>query len=286
MKMQIRASDLVLEVGSGDKPYPRADVLLDKLPEDSSEREAGRGLVIDRPLVIADIEVLPFTDKTFDYIIASHVLEHAHNPAKFLDEISRVGKRGYIGTPTSLSERVYDWSFHRWYVNLEGTTLILIRKTEKSKKFLGGKRADFYYLGGTKLLNWHYQWEGKIRYKIFNKEPDGFLESLDQKLIKFKKESTIKELRKRSTQGLKSGLLSVAGLAPLTKWLKDSAFKVKFGFERRLEARKRRKDIDIFSLIVCPACKRRLVLRKKKLGCHACGRQFSFYRKKIPILLV
>lgn len=40
--MNIKLNDLVLEVGSGDKPYPRADVLLDKLPEDSSEREAGK----------------------------------------------------------------------------------------------------------------------------------------------------------------------------------------------------------------------------------------------------
>lgn len=40
--MNIKPSDLVLEIGSGDKPYPRADVLLDRFLEDSNERGAGK----------------------------------------------------------------------------------------------------------------------------------------------------------------------------------------------------------------------------------------------------
>ena len=48
--MNIKPGDLVLEGGSGDKPHPRSHVLLDKFPEDSSEREARRNLVIDRSL--------------------------------------------------------------------------------------------------------------------------------------------------------------------------------------------------------------------------------------------
>lgn len=39
--LDIKPGELVLEVGSGDKPHPRSDVLLDKFPQDSSEREAG-----------------------------------------------------------------------------------------------------------------------------------------------------------------------------------------------------------------------------------------------------
>ncbi len=268
--MNIKPDDLVLEVGSGDKPYPRSDVLLDKLVEDSSEREAGKRLVIDRPFVVGDVQALPFAGKSFDYIIASHVLEHAHNPAKFLDEISRVGKRGYIETPLPLRERVFDWPFHRWYVSSKGAALILIRKTEKSKKFLGGERRDFYFFGGTKLLNCRHEWKGRIRYKIFPEEPDGFLEDLDQKLIKLKE----------------SELHPVAGLAVLSKWLKDNLFKVKLEFEKRLKERERKKDINIFSLIVCPGCQGKLLLRKDGLVCRTCERQFSFYRKKIPILLI
>ena len=66
--MKIRPNDSVLEVGSGDKPDPRSNVLLDKLPEDSSERKAGRSLVVDRPMVISDVENLLSTDKSNENI--------------------------------------------------------------------------------------------------------------------------------------------------------------------------------------------------------------------------
>ncbi len=148
--MNINPDDLVLEVGSGDKPYSRSDVLLDKFPDDSSEREMEKDIVIDRPFVIGDIEFLPFADKSFNYIIASHVLEHAKNPERFLDELCRVGKRGYIETPLPLRERIFDWSFHRWYVYGKNRELVLVKKTKKSRSFFAGmtisRRKDLYYL--------------------------------------------------------------------------------------------------------------------------------------------
>lgn len=273
--MKIKPDDLVLEVGSGDKPYPRSDVLLDKLPEDSSEREAGRSLMIDRPLVIADVEALPFADKSFDYIIASHVLEHAYHPAKFLDEISRVGKRGYIETPLPLRELVFNWPFHRWYVTLEGDTLILIKKTEKSKQFFAGEennRREFYCLEGKRLFNLPYEWKGKVKYKVLPEEPGWFLESLNKELI--------------GLQSLISADKAAKNMVGVSKWLKNNLFKVKLEFEKKFEEKKRKKDINIFSLIVCPACQGQLLLRKDSLVCLACKRQFSFYREKIPILLL
>ena len=96
MSNEIGEGDLVLEVGSGDDPCPRADVLVDKYLDESSEREANRSLLVDRPLVIAEGEHLPFRDKSFDFVIASHVLEHTDNPRRFLKELVRVSKRGFF----------------------------------------------------------------------------------------------------------------------------------------------------------------------------------------------
>lgn len=116
--MNIGLDELVLEVGSGDLPYYRSDVLLNKYPDDPSQRLGD--LVIDRPFVVGSAEALPFADKSFDYIIASQVLEHSLHPDKFFNELSRVGKRGYIETPSALRERLNDWPFHRWYIYKKG----------------------------------------------------------------------------------------------------------------------------------------------------------------------
>lgn len=72
---------LVLEVGAGGNPYPRANVLLDAM-ESTIERNE-YNLIKDRPLVLGLCEELPFKDKAFDFIIASHVLEHTSDPESF-----------------------------------------------------------------------------------------------------------------------------------------------------------------------------------------------------------
>src|SRR5689334_3586449 len=68
----VDAGALVLEVGSGGNPYPRANVLLDAY-EVTRERH-WVPLKVDRPLVLGFVENLPFRDKVFDFVIASHVL--------------------------------------------------------------------------------------------------------------------------------------------------------------------------------------------------------------------
>ena len=79
-------NDLVLEVGSGGSPYFRANVLCDAF-EETSERYFAP-LIKDRPTIIAFAEKLPFKNEAFDFVIASHVLEHSADPTNFL----RTGK--------------------------------------------------------------------------------------------------------------------------------------------------------------------------------------------------
>lgn len=76
---------LVLEVGSGSSPYFRANVLCDA-HEETLERFHEK-LVSDRAAIIAFGERLPFKDDAFDFVIASHVLEHSSDPVGFLTEI-------------------------------------------------------------------------------------------------------------------------------------------------------------------------------------------------------
>jgi ubiquinone/menaquinone biosynthesis C-methylase UbiE len=69
-------------------------VLLDAY--ESTPERIEHGLTKDRPLVMGLAENLPFKDKSFDFVIASHVLEHSSDPERFLKELSRVAKGGYI----------------------------------------------------------------------------------------------------------------------------------------------------------------------------------------------
>ncbi|ABU57359.1 methyltransferase domain-containing protein [Roseiflexus castenholzii] len=135
------ATGLVLEIGSGDNPHPRANILLDRYPG-ADNRERGGDLVVDRPFVVADAHYLPFKDGAFAYTICSHILEHMDDPLQFAAELRRVSAAGYIQSPSEIAERLFHWSFHRWYVNLEGETLVL-HPREPAEPF--GELFDYLY---------------------------------------------------------------------------------------------------------------------------------------------
>ena len=56
-------------------------------------------------------ENLLFKDKFFDYVIAAHVLEHTPYLEKFLAELQRVVRGGYIEIPDAFMERINPGGF-------------------------------------------------------------------------------------------------------------------------------------------------------------------------------
>jgi hypothetical protein len=134
--MNSKSSEVVLEIGSGNNPNPRSDILCDRYIHDNGQRAGEFGIVIDRPFVVADAYHLPFSNKSFDYVICSHILEHMEHPKEFITEITRVGKRGYIEVPSALSERIFGWDFHHWFCTVESNILVL-RKKKEGERFKG-----------------------------------------------------------------------------------------------------------------------------------------------------
>lgn len=167
---------LVLEIGSGDNPNPRADILVDKFLFDNTER--GGNIVIDRPMVVADAHHLPFKDGVFAYTICSHILEHMDDPVQFASELTRVSKAGYIQSPAEIAERMFHWSFHRWYVNLVDDTLVL-HPREPFEPF--GEFFDYlyaynpaYYLFQRSMphLFWvEKEWHGTLKVEVRDSSP-------------------------------------------------------------------------------------------------------------------
>src|SRR3989338_3062409 len=96
----IGKDDLVLDVGSGDKPFWRADVIVDKYLQDDQQRHSGAVVNDKRKIFIeGDVERLPFKDKVFDFVFCSHLLEHVENPTVSLLIILKVFINDHIRSP-------------------------------------------------------------------------------------------------------------------------------------------------------------------------------------------
>lgn len=137
----------VLDVGSGDRPFPPATVLVDQLPrrlssEGEVRAENPRAEIVSggKPFVVGEIEALPFADQSFDIVYASHVLEHVVEPVRALTELARVAPRGYIETPRAWFEFVDASPFHRWLIDLVDGELWFRPKTEVESRFMGARR--------------------------------------------------------------------------------------------------------------------------------------------------
>ena len=175
--LPIARSARVLEVGAGDSPSPRADVLVD-FALDPRERWGGKITRDDRPLVVARAEALPFRNKSFDYAIAFHVFEHSEHPEAFLAELQRVASAGYIETPSFWWEHVFPLSVHRLEVaalsDKDGAKLFIRKKhaptpdplLERAFKQMvdSGALANIY----PDAMVTRFHWQDVIRYEVVN----------------------------------------------------------------------------------------------------------------------
>lgn len=119
----IKHGDRVLEVGPGATPHPRANVFLEYQFNDDAEKIRQRGDLKSLPdyrgreVIYYTGDKFPFRDDEFDYVIASHVVEHVPNPKVFMKEVYRVGKgRGYVEFPLPSYDYLFDFNVHQQFV--------------------------------------------------------------------------------------------------------------------------------------------------------------------------
>ncbi len=126
--------DVVLDVGGGANPMPRADWVLDLMPY---ETRGLYGETVDPDAerfgadtwIVRDIcarEPFPFDDGEIDFVVCSHTLEDVRDPLWVCSELIRVAKAGYIEVPSRLEEQSLGvqgpwagWSHHRWLIEIE-----------------------------------------------------------------------------------------------------------------------------------------------------------------------
>jgi len=183
VRFDIPPGSKVLDIGSGGHPFPPATVLADRFIEPSRHRVSGF-VRHGKPLVVADVDRLPFRDKSFDFVYCSHLLEHVDNPIRACAEIVRVGRRGYIETPSICTDVLFAWAggMHRWHIAAASTNLCFFEYSPRQiegirspawRDILSGKwyhplQEAFYK--NQDIFNVMFPWEGGFSVYVFRRD--------------------------------------------------------------------------------------------------------------------
>ncbi len=172
----------VLDIGCGYAPSKYANVICDTQNLENHYK--------DKKFVQLKDKRLPFEDKKFDFVIASHVLEHVEDPEFFLNEIQRVSSfGGYIEVPTKLEDNLVfeNKNDHLWHIDFDDdkNKLLISKKINYLEPVLTVstiKKLNKYF---RKSLVIELYWEKAINFSI-DKNYNGKFEKFSR-LTLFKK---------------------------------------------------------------------------------------------------
>ena len=182
----LKPGDNVLDVGGGNKPFPRSTHVIDMPGSDNEKQRHFKKLNIgDRKFIEGDAsEVLSdFPDDYFDFCYSSHTFEHIENLQKAIDLISAKCKRGFYALPGSDLEFLTTKK-HFGHVNLcrqIGNVLHFCQRPSHSviDELSHLWEEFFHYPPFNKLFEGHgcrgfrfvweirHYWEDKIEYKFY-----------------------------------------------------------------------------------------------------------------------
>ena len=115
-------------------------------------------------------KVLPFKDKEFDYVIASHVVEHVEDFEFFLKELERISNKGYIELPSRLGDNLVfeNTKDHIWWFIFDdkNNEIVASLKNQLIDPFLTVSTAKILEQIFRESLVIELEWEKTIEYKI------------------------------------------------------------------------------------------------------------------------
>ena len=127
-------------------------------------------------------KILPFKDKEFDFVIASHVIEHVADFEFFIKELERISNKGYIELPTRLGDNLVFENIkdHIWWFiyNDETNEIVASHKNQLIEPFLNVSTAKKLEQAFRESLVIELEWEKTIEYRI----SDGIKNSNFQKI--------------------------------------------------------------------------------------------------------
>ncbi len=122
----------------------------------------------DKNFIKLENKQLPFKDNEFDFVIASHVLEHVEDFKFFINELERVSKKGYIEVPTKLEDNLVfeNKNDHLWHMDFDdvNSKLLISNKLQYIEPILTVSMIQNLRENFKSSLVLELYWEDKIDY--------------------------------------------------------------------------------------------------------------------------
>jgi ubiquinone/menaquinone biosynthesis C-methylase UbiE len=152
----------ILDIGCGFTAHEKASVICDI--QDLSN------FYKNKKFVKLENKTLPFKNKEFDFVIASHVIEHVKDVEYFLSELQRVSSKGYIEVPTILEDNLVfeNRNDHLWHMEFDdnNNNLLISKRVQYLEPVVTvsiAKKLSKYF---RQSLILELFWENSIEYKI------------------------------------------------------------------------------------------------------------------------
>ena len=162
----------ILDIGCGYTAHNNASVICDV--QDLSH------FYKDKKFIRLKEKILPFKDKEFDFVIASHVIEHVEDVDYFIKELQRISLKGYIELPTILEDNLVfeNKKDHLWHMEFDDVNnqLIISKKIQFLEPMLTVSSAKKFLKYFRQSLILELFWENSIEFNIMKKN----VENLDK----------------------------------------------------------------------------------------------------------
>ena len=152
----------ILDIGCGYRGNINATVLADV--QDLSH------LYKNKNFVKITNKKLPFKDKEFDFVIASHVIEHVEDFEFFIKELERIAPKGYVELPSRFGDNLVfeNKNDHIWWFYYDDikNQIIGSKRNQLIDPFLTVATGKLFEEIFRESMVLEIYWEDKIDYQI------------------------------------------------------------------------------------------------------------------------
>ena len=155
----------ILDIGCGYRANKNATIIADI--QDLSNHYKGK------KFIKINGKNLPFKDKEFDFVIASHVIEHVEDFEFFMKELERISTKGYIELPSRLGDNLIfeNKNDHVWWFAYDDVNnqIVASKRNQLVDPFMTVSMGKLFEEIFRESFVLELAWEEKIEYKIDNK---------------------------------------------------------------------------------------------------------------------
>ena len=159
----------ILDIGCNIAPVEYAQTVADIQDFSNFYKEK------NKKFILIQNKILPFKDNEFDFVYASHVIEHVDDVSFFINELKRISKQGYIELPSLLEDNLVlsanSTEDHKWIFKFDDVEKVLLveKKKELIEPFIThGVLFETLRKNFRSSLVLELHWENEINYEFRN----------------------------------------------------------------------------------------------------------------------